>query len=203
MGSDLTVVNAARVSFNKKVETFDPEKDGKLLHYLAKNGHWSPFSHCVLQYHVKAPIFVARQLAKHQVGMSWNEVSRRYVDDPPEFYIPEYRARAEKKKQGSADTIVSEEYDVDVKVSNFLDDARNLYDELIYDYHVAPEIARAFLPLNTYTEWYWTGSLYAFARVCKQRLDEHAQKETREIAQQINDQAQLFFPESWKALMSY
>ena len=107
MGSDLTVVNAARVSFATKHEEFKEEQDERLIRYLAKHGHWSPFAHCSLQYHVRAPIFVARQLVKHQVGLSWNEVSRRYVDIEPEFYrVDKWRKKADDKKQGSSDEYV-------------------------------------------------------------------------------------------------
>jgi len=110
MGSDLTVVNAARVSFAKESKEFS-DKDEKLINYLAKHNHWSPFGHCSLQFRIKAPVFVARQLVKHQVGLVWNEVSRRYVDDEPEFYIPEkWRLRAENKKQGSSDETI--EYNI-------------------------------------------------------------------------------------------
>ena len=205
MGSDLTVVNAARVSFAKE-STMDgnelADKDVKLINYLAKHQHWSPFAHTFLQYRIKAPIFVARQLVKHQVGLSWNEVSRRYVDDDPEFYLPkDWRGRAENVKQGSSDNPVSDSKIITNWVISAYQEADFQYREML-KCGVAPELARMVLPQATYTEWYWSGSLYAFARVCKQRLDAHAQKETREVAEQIAAHAERIFPVSWNALLS-
>ena len=197
MGSDLTVVNAARVSFNKTSSSLT-EKDIKLINYLAKHKHWSPFSHCFIQFRIKAPIFVARQLGKHQVGLAWNEVSRRYVDSEPEFYKPVmWRGRAENAKQGS-DGIVKITLD-DVQFA--YDTALRTYKEML-DQGVAPEMARMVLPQNTYTEWYWSGSLYAFSRVCKLRLDKASQLEVQEIAQNISDDCTKLFPNSWTALMT-
>ena len=213
MGSDLRVVNAARVSFDKasqwdvmtcqmtglKVDKALSAKDEKLIHYLAKHGHWSPFSHCFLTFRIKAPLFVARQLQKHQVGLAWNEVSRRYVDSDPEFYVPDgWRKRAENVKQGSSDTEVyhdSSVYNVAVRT------AVNAYDRLLDD-GVCPEQARMVLPQSMYTEWFWSGSLYAFARVCKQRMDSHAQRETQEVAKEISHHIAELFPVSWKALLN-
>lgn len=197
MGSDLTVVNAARVSFNKTSSSLT-DKDIKLINYLAKHKHWSPFSHCFLQFRIKAPIFVARQLGKHQVGLAWNEVSRRYVDSEPEFYKPVmWRGRAENAKQGS-DGIVKITLD-DVQFA--YDTALRTYKELL-DQGAAPEMARMVLPQNTYTEWYWSGSLYAFSRVCKLRLDKASQLEVQEIAQSISDYCVKLFPNSFLALMT-
>lgn len=206
MGSDLRVVNAARVSFDKasqmtglKVDKVLSDKDEKLIHYLAQHGHWSPFSHCFLTFRIKAPLFVARQLQKHQVGLAWNEVSRRYVDSDPEFYVPDgWRKRAENVKQGSSDTEVyhdSSVYNVAVRT------AVNAYDRLLDD-GVCPEQARMVLPQSMYTEWFWSGSLYAFARVCKQRMDSHAQRETQEVAKEISHHIAELFPVSWKALLN-
>ena len=200
MGSDLTVVNAARVSFDKRHEEFQ-EKDEKLIGYLARHGHWTPFAHAQLQFRVTAPIFVARQLVKHQVGLVWNEVSRRYVDDEPVFYFPNWRFRPEASiKQGSGkevDKIVAKESDAGLRFV-----CKTALDEyvLALEAGIAPEQARMMLPQNTMTSWYWTGSLMAFARVCKQRLDPHAQQETREVAQQINELIKPLFPVSWAAL---
>lgn len=195
MGDDLRVANAARVSFAKESEEFN-DKDAKLINYLAKHGHWSPFSHCFLTFRIKAPIFVARQLQKHQVGLAWNEVSRRYVDSEPEFYVPDgWRKRAENVKQGSGDEVVE-------GISNgsvnrwCLEVYRNMLED-----GVCPEQARMVLPQSMMTEWYWSGSLYAFARVCKQRLDPHAQLETRQVAGQIGSICADKFPTSWDALM--
>lgn len=209
MGTDLTVVNAARVSFDKesKLECLfiDNElscclsdKDEKLINYLAKHNHWSPFAHTSIQLRVTAPIFVARQLVKHQVGGVWNEISRRYVDEEPIFYFPEvWRKRAENKKQGSSDEeyytgLISETY-------NELSILVALYNKLILT-GCSPEQARMILPQNMMTSWYWTGSLMFFHRVYKQRTDAHAQLETQEVAKQIGEICEKLFPVSWKAL---
>ena len=196
MGSDLTVVNAARVSFDK-ISSSLTERDIKLIHYLAKHNHWSPFSHTMLQFRVKAPIFVARQLGKHQVGLAWNEVSRRYVDSEPEFYEPKvWRGRPDNVKQGS---------DGEVEVDNLtyirsMSELVGYYNGLIAE-GVAPEMARMVLPQSTYTEWYWSGSLYSFARVCQLRLDKSSQIEVQEISRQLSAHCSTRFPHSWNALM--
>lgn len=221
MGSDLSIVNAARVSFAKESmwETSKDdqefpfhlsEKDQKLLAYLATHNHWSPFAHTSLQFRIQAPIFVARQLVKHQVGGVWNEVSRRYVDDEPVFYFPkQWRGRPINSKQGS-EGVVANCDELEYHDSAFArtwttpkqvcEDCLNLYQLMLLD-GVAPEQARMVLPQNTMTEWIWTGSLYFFARVCKLRLDSHAQQETREVAEKINEQIPEWFEHSWKALM--
>ena len=205
MGSDLTVVNAARVSFAKTsewdripeagpVEGYLKLKDEKLIKYLAKHGHWTPFGHGSLQFHIKAPVFVARQLVKHQVGLVWNEVSRRYVDDEPEFYEPtEWRLAAENKKQGSSDETV--EYDI----SPLHENCKEVYQYMLKD-GIAPEMARMVLPQSMMTEWYWSGTLYAFARVCNLRCKPDAQVETQMVADQIDKLAEDLFPYSWEAL---
>ena len=199
MGSDLTVVNAARVSFDKTSSTLD-EKDIKLINYLAKHNHWSPFSHCFLQFRVKAPIFIARQLAKHQVGLSWNEVSRRYVDSPPEFYEPEtWRGKPENVKQGS-DGEAKSQYFPNLYLGDVTELALNNYDKMIVQ-GVAPEMARMVLPQNMYTEWYWSGSLYAFSRVCQLRLDKTSQAEVQEVAVKLSAHCWSLFPHSWDALL--
>ena len=206
MGTDLTIVNAARVSFAKQSTwgrnvptnpdnpTDLSDRDKKLVKYLAEHNHWSPFGHGSLQFHIKAPVFVARQLVKHQVGLVWNEVSRRYVDDEPEFYIPkEWRLKAENKKQGSSDETI--EYDV----SGAMQFCKETYENLLNS-NVAPEMARMVLPQNMMTEWYWSGTLYAFARVCNLRCKDDTQAETRIIANQISEEAQKKFPVSWENL---
>ena len=199
MGSDLTVVNAARVSFNKTSSTLD-DKDIKLINYLAKHNHWSPFSHCFLQFRIKAPIFIARQLAKHQVGLSWNEVSRRYVDSEPEFYEPDiWRGKPENVKQGS-DGEAKSQYFPNLYVGDVTQLALTNYNKMITQ-GVAPEMARMILPQNMYTEWYWSGSLYAFSRVCQLRLDKTSQLEVQEVARQISAYCLTKFPRSWDALM--
>ena len=202
MGTDLTVVNAARVSFDKHHEIFT-KGDEKLIAYLAKQGHWTPFGHPHLQFRIEAPIFVARQLVKHQVGLVWNEISRRYVDDDPEFWYPEHwRGRADDKKQGSSDEYVDwlDRFERTghraVTNSEF---ALKAYKDML-EAGVCPEQARMVLPQNTYTEWYWSGTLYAFARVCNLRCQPDAQKETRDVAWEIHDLAKEKFPVSWPAL---
>jgi thymidylate synthase (FAD) len=193
MGSDLTVVNAARVSFGKNKEVFEAS-DERLISFLARHNHWSPFAHCSVQFRIKAPIFVARQLVKHQVGLSWNEISRRYVDYEPEYYIPKnWRLRAEDKKQGSSNETV--EYDI----ANTIKNANTTYNDMLAK-GIAPELARMVLPQNMMTEWYWTGSLYAFARVCDLRCAEDTQEETRIVADAIDQFCNEEFPYSWKYL---
>ena len=213
MGSDLSVVNAARVSFDKQSEwqwtpamhrgdtqqAFLSEADTKLIAYLAKHNHWSPFAHTSIQLRIKAPIFVARQLVKHQAGGIWNEVSRRYVDSEPEFYFPEvWRGRpidgAKQGSSGEANTTMADEW-----VAGSVEECLSTYNALL-EHNVAPEQARMILPQGVMTEWYWTGSLMFFARVCAQRLDPHAQAETSEVARQIADIVRPRFPVSWMAL---
>ena len=198
MGSDLTVVNAARVSFAKTSEKLDG-KDEKLIKYLAEHGHWSPFAHAFLQFRIKAPIFVARQLVKHQVGLTWNEVSRRYVDDDPEFYTPRaWRGRPLDSKQGSHGTIKAPGV-ADKCLRETHDTALKHY-QLMLAQGVAPEMARIVLPQTLMTEWYWSGSLHAFARVCNQRLDHDTQVETQTIAAGLHKHCSTLFPHSWRAL---
>ena len=222
MGTDLSIVNAARVSFDKEsdweyLREIDAngeqvkclsEKDTKLINYLAKHNHWSPFAHTCLSFRIKAPIFVARQLGKHQVGGAWNEVSRRYVDSEPEFYFPEYwRKRAENVKQGSSDEAAymmvdlhGEEWLVQDVMSDFSKDCLFIYNNAIKA-GVCPEQARMILPQNTMTSWTWTGSLAFFSRVCKLRLDSHTQRETQEVAKDIERLTREKFPVSFNAFM--
>ena len=194
MGSDLSVVNAARVSFAKEHKEFDEGKDTKLIRYLAKHDHWSPFGHASLQFHIKAPIFVARQLVKHQVGLVWNEVSRRYVDNEPEFYEPtEWRLAAENKKQGSSEETIK--WDIGYHYAT----CNTVYQNMLDD-GIAPEMARMVLPQSMMTEWYWSGTLMAFARVCNLRCKPDAQKETQDVGWGIDKHARELFPASWSAL---
>ena len=198
MGTDLSVVNDARVSYAKIKNRFD-EKDTKLISYLAKHGHWSPFAHASIQFRIKAPVFVARQLVKHQVGLSWNEVSRRYVSYEPELYkIDEWRGKPLDSKQGSAGVV---ELDVTLKhvYESAMDQCKILYSALIGK-GIAPEQARSVLPQSMMTEWLWSGTLYAFARVCNLRCKPDVQKETREVADQISYHCEQYFPVSWPAL---
>jgi len=194
MGSDLSVVNAARVSFAKVHTEFDEKSDTKLINYLAKHNHWSPFGHASMQFHIKAPVFVARQLVKHQVGLTWNEVSRRYVDTEVEFYEPtEWRLAAENKKQGSSEETVK--YNL-APAHRF---AKECYENML-NMGIAPEMARMVLPQSMMTEWYWSGTLYAFARVCNLRCKPDAQKETQNVGWDIDKYARKLFPASWRAL---
>lgn len=209
MGSDGRVADAARVSFAKEASSYSAAQNRRLLAYLAEHNHWSPFAHCSLTVHVKAPIFVARQLQKHQVGLAWNEVSRRYVDADPEFYAPSaWRRRAEDKKQGSSDVQVISVRLEDGEIASpglLAEDvyrtARETYDALIKG-GVAPEQARMVLPQGLMTEWYWTGSLAAWARVCALRCAPDAQAETAEVAWPIDTIASERFPWAWSALFS-
>ena len=208
MGSDLTVVNAARVSFGKRKETFTISDVG-LVQYLAKHNHWSPFGHASLQFHIKAPVFVARQLVKHQIGFVWNDTNRRYVDEEPEFYKVDYwRKRAEDKKQGSdesktIDEVYPPESDWKFPTSSLKEQVETLalrYYNTMLESGVAPEQARMILPQSMMTEWYWSGTLYAFARVCNLRCKPDAQLESREVCDMIDKQVEELFPVSWKSL---
>lgn len=219
MGSDLSVVNAARVSFGKKSESLgtsgivgepmtpilnDPDK--RLINYLAKHRHMSPFGHAFASFHVKAPVFVARQLVKHKF-LRWNEISRRYVDDEPEFYVPDvWRGRSADKKQGSSDKVVEvlrmqgfKEQSVHDGSFKHQIHSLDLYRDMVTA-GVSPEQARIVLPQSTMTEWYWSGSLDAFADMCNLRCKEDTQLETRLVANQICDSMHKLFPLSWKAL---
>ena len=224
MGTDLSAVNAARVSFDKKsdweykhtsrldlecgVTHYDKVPAGlkagdeKLIKFLAEHNHWTPFGHASLSFHIKAPIFVARQLVKHTVGLVWNEVSRRYVDSTPEFYFPDnWRKRNEDKKQGShEDQFVPENTFNEFSWPELLcSDALKLYQDMLKA-GVCAEQARMVLPQNTMTEWYWSGSLIAFARVCSLRCKKDTQFETRIVADQIDEIARELFPVCWKYL---
>lgn len=200
MGSDLSVVNAARVSFAKRHEELDEVSDVRLLRYLAAHGHWTPFAHPQVSFRVTANIAVARQLFRHQVGLAVNEVSRRYVSDGPTFDLPTTWRNAPppgQNKQGSG----LKNYNQEV-ASAIADDAIRVGERaygLLLDMGIAPEQARLVLPMATTTQWIWTGSLYAFIRVCRERLHPDAQQETREVAQAIFADLQRHFPESMAA----
>ena len=198
MGTDLSVVNAARVSYSKTKDVFDA-KDEKLIKYLAEHEHWSPFAHASMQFRIKAPIFVARQLVKHQVGLVWNEVSRRYVDFPPEIYRPDaWRGRPVNSKQGSDGTVELGQT-IDHNLETTMESCLILYNTMIQK-GVAPEQARMVLPQSMMTEWYWSGTVYAFARVCNLRCKPDTQKETQDVANEIDRLAKDAFPHSWKWL---
>lgn len=223
-GSDLTIVNAARVSFHKESDldfstSGDPDlgklrdKDVKLINYLANHKHFSPFNHAFLSFRVKAPIFVARQLVKHKF-MPWNEVSRRYVDEEPEFYWPEkWRAKAENVKQGSSDEsaeymkelqwngrddLTSADESVEDLVTRCLNGSIAWYKDMI-DNGVSPEQARMILPQNMMTEWWWSGTLGAYLDMLTLRLDPHTQYESRIVAQKIAVTVKELFPISYAA----
>ena len=215
-GSDLSVVNAARVSFGKTSQLVfndDPDdfgslsdRDTKLIKYLAKHKHISPFGHAFASFHVKAPIFVARQLVKHKF-LRWNEISRRYVDDEPEFYVPDvWRGRSDDKKQGSdAEVAVNVTwYERDDGYNSWPEDSQFIaleaYQEML-KLGVAPEQARMVLPQSTMTEWYWSGSLDAFADMCRLRCAPDTQYESRVVADQISEKMSELFPVSWPCLM--
>lgn len=212
MGSDLSVVNAARVSFNKEsswdyadshvpIKTL-PEKDAKLIKYLGKHNHFTPFCHPQITLRIKCPIFVRAQLGKHQIGLTMNEVSRRYVTFEPEIYTPLWRnAPTDGAKQGSSGAV--EDMDMCIRLRQEYDavakECLDLYSKLIQD-GVAPEQARSILPQGTYTEFMWTGSLYAFARVYNLRIDAHAQWEIQQYAKAIDRIIAPLFPVSWQTL---
>lgn len=219
MGSDLTVSNAARVSFGKNRKEFlykgDPRvrpsgrSDEELIQDMAKEEHTSPFGHCFASFHVKAPIFVARQLVKHKF-LRWNEISRRYVDSEPEFYVPkQWRGKSKDKKQGSSPelifteaTLVRTDYNeyAGYFYKELNDIALEVYKDLLSD-GVAPEMARMVLPQSMFTEWWWSGSLDAFADMANLRLKQDSQYESRLVAQQISEEMERLFPVAWKSLV--
>jgi len=207
MGTDDSIATAARVSFNKTAGNYTKEQNNKLLSYLAKHKHMSPFGHVFLSFHVKAPIFVARQLVKHKF-LRWNEISRRYVDDDPEFYVPDvWRGKSADKKQGSEGVVELGFFSTEggrfegyfgegtlaEAVSEYAQDLTGLYEALIL-VGVAPEQARMVLPQSTMTEWYWSGSLDAFTDMCSLRLKEDTQYESRLVAEQVYRQMKDVFP---------
>ena len=218
MGTDLSVVNAARVSFSKESEWEEgpdtyyaggeykttgsfilSDKDTRLIRFLARERHEIPFAHTAITLRVKAPIFVARQAYKHKIGFVENEISRRYVADEPEFYLPDvWRSRAEDKKQGSGGTHRNSS-EWSVEYNWFLHRALGLYQRMIDD-GVAPEQARMILPQSMMTEWIWTGSLLAYARFYNLRSKTDAQKEIQIIAAKVDKIMSVLYPVSWNAL---
>lgn len=217
MGDDLMVVNAARVSFHKQSEYEMPpmldrdgalaprtgrlkEADVKLISYLAAHGHWTPFAHPQIQLRIKMPLFVAREWYRHTVGFARNEVSRRYVTEDPEFFIPtEWRLKSATKKQGSSDEIHEQSGHFTRRTNQIVGELQGSYEALLME-GVAPELARMILPQNTYTEFIETASLYAYARLCNLRIHSDAQAETRAYAQAVSDIIEPLFPVSWIAL---
>lgn len=200
-GDDLTVVNAARVSFAKESTTLEP-RDEKLIKYLADHNHVTPFFHPQVRLRLKMPIYVAREWYRHQIGFARNEVSRRYVDDAPECYMPapaDCRARDSNKKQGSKEEPVADAGDISSKIRDTQQAVIAVYNELLAA-GVAPEVARGVLPQSMYTEFIETGSLAAYSRLCKLRLDPHAQREIQVYAAAVSDLLVKKFPVSWAAL---
>lgn len=216
MGSDLTPVNAARVSFENESYFLLTEdgpilrsQDERLINFLARENHISPFFHAIAQFRIDAPIFVARQLAKHTIGFAWNEVSRRYVQSDPSFYVPrKHRTKNPDKKQGSfEDKFITHIYanGGHISLNDFvlikMQDDFNFYKKLL-EAGVCPEQARIYLPQNMMTSWYWTGSLYAWARMFSLRSEKTTQVETRQVAELISNDMIKIFPKSWEALIS-
>ncbi len=209
MGSDLSVVNAARVSFAKESNELN-EKDIRLINRLAKDQHWSPFAHTCLSFRVKAPLFIARQLWKHHVGCAgtdsgnyaYNEQSFRYTEPEMEFYYPKvYKLQSKSNKQCSSEETLTEarSSQINATLASSFGRAKGIYEGLIAE-GVSRELARIVLPPAVYTEWIWTGSLLFFARVVKLRLGEGAQEEAGIIAKLISDECEKLFPHSWKSL---
>ena len=199
MGNDDSVVNAARVSFAKQADQYTDEQNARLINYLARYSHWSPFAHAFVTLRFKAPIAIHAQCVKHQIGFAMNTVSRRYVSDAPELFIPEFRLAPEGSiKQGSGG-IHPENALIQQTYESFCDMVIKLYIDMI-DKGVAPEQARFVLPQGVMTEWVWSGSLQAWARFYNQRSDSHAQKEIQDLAYMVGDIIEPLYPVSWAAL---
>lgn len=216
-GSDEAVANAARVSFsqfgewNSIPEGYTKAKSDKLIKYLADHSHTSPFRHNSITVRCQAPVFLARQLMKHQAGLSWNEISMRYCDKPLGFFFPEaWRSRPDKSlKQGSGDGVVEVLHRGDDSYSwaektteayfDHVADCVNLYQDMLSN-NVAPELARMVLPQAMLTDWVWTGNLMAFSHVYNLRSKDNAQLEARFFAEQLDKVLQPIFPVSWSAL---
>lgn len=218
-GDDLLIVNAARTSFAKESKELT-DKDAKLIHFLAREKHLLPFRHPTVTFRCRAPLFVARQLGKHQSGMSWSEESRRYIDDEPEFYWPDkWRKRAENVKQGSSDEEVirlqtktfptiypsgveGPWIDTHRLAKTLVDRALSVYKEML-EAKVAPEQARMVLPQNMYINWVWTGTLLAWVHMVKQRTAPDTQRETQHFAQLVKAHLEKLYPVSMQALMEH
>ena len=201
-GDDLTVVNAARVSFAKESTVFE-SRDEKLVQYLANHDHITPFFHPQLRFRLKMPIYVAREWFRHTVGFARNEVSRRYVDDRPECYLPpeeSLRERDTNKKQGSKPTPIETAAEVQEKIREFNEHSIGIYETLL-ELKLAPEVARGVLPQSMYTEFIETGSLSAYARLCALRTDPQAQVEIQVYARAVSELLETRFPVSWQALI--
>lgn len=201
MGDDIAVVQAARVSFAKDVDAeFDSVKDGKLINYLAKHDHWTPFAHTALKFRIAAPVPIRTQCFKHKIGMVENEESRRYISTTPEIFIPEFfRSKPEGSiKQGSGDIHLLSDTWLEV-YRDMTTDAVNAYLQMLED-GVCPEQARFILPQGAIVNWIWTGNLVSFANFYNKRTDTNAQKEVQVVAELVGKEIESIFPVSWVAL---
>ena len=200
MGSDDSVVRAARVSFDKSPELYTDEENARLIAYLARHGHEIPFAHTAITLRVRAPVAVRAQAFKHKIGFVESEISRRYVSSTPGFFVPEFRAKAENVKRGSGELLNDEKQEqLRETYVAFMQGVQVIYHSFL-DMGVAPEQARFLLPQGMMTEWVWTGSLLAFARFYRLRSDAHAQKEIQDLAHEVGAIIADLFPVSWKAL---
>tara|TARA_B110000008_G_scaffold258047_1_gene276705 strand:- start:244 stop:924 length:681 start_codon:yes stop_codon:yes gene_type:complete len=202
MGDDDAVCDAARVSFHKAATDYTRDQNAKLIRYLAKHNHWSPFAHTSIKFRFKAPMFIARQFQKHVVGFVWNEVSRRYVDDPPTFFVPEsWRQRPDNMKQGSVNEgEVELTGDVLEAYTDQMKEHARDYKSMIHQ-GICPEQVRMCMPQSMMTEWIWTGSLMAWTRFVQLRGDHHAQQECWAYANQVQEKLERLFPLSTEALL--
>lgn len=202
MGSDISVVNSARVSFGKETKAID-EKDIKLINYLAKHKHLTPFEHCSLSVKVTCPLFIRSQIHRHRT-FSYNEISRRYTSENIEFYEPEvYRKQHDKSKQCSAgDFDEATNANIQLLVRQIHEQSLDAYNKLL-DLGVAREMARGILPQNLMTEFWMTGNLRNWVAFLGLRIDNHAQKEVQDVAQPILKIIKEKFPESAKALFKH
>ena len=199
MGNDDSVVNAARVSFAKQADQYTEDQNARLIKYLARHNHWTPFAHAFVTLRFKAPIAIHAQCVKHQIGFAMNTVSRRYVSDKPELFIPDFRLAPEGSvKQGSGE-VHPDNAHWQVNYEDLMNKAVDLYLMMI-DGDVAPEQARFVLPQGVMTEWVWSGSLQAWARFYTQRIDPHAQKEIQFLAQEVDKIVGALYPVAWDAL---
>lgn len=185
-GDDDMVVDVARVSYDKIAAMFTVEENDKLIYYLAKHKHWSPFAHPKVQFRLEMPIYVERQIIKTAVGVDYNSVSGRYVDFSDTYTtIDTWRKQSTSSKQGSGEDLDETSNTIaNIIQGDIIEDAKFAYQELIA-LGVSKEQARTILPLNLNTTMIWTGSLYALIRLCKQRLKPNAQKETRDVVQEM------------------
>lgn len=201
MGDDKRVVEAARISFSQLEGREWEEKDGKLINYLAKHHHWTPFAHPQITLRMKAPIPIRTQCFKHKQGFVENEESRRYISNTPKYYVPTFRKSCDNKKQGSGEEFAEYlQLGLEITYRNNIRESIKNYEEML-SMGVCEEQARFLLPQGVMVNWYWTGSLAAYARFCKQRMDSHAQGEIQELAKMVSDVIEPLFPVAWKSLV--